>query len=304
MLVGPTMRRRRLGADLRRLREARSLRLEEVAARLGVVPSTLSRIETGKAPTRVGYLSIMLDLYGVTDPAHRQTLADLAREGHGKGWWAEYEDVLPAGGGTYLGLESAARSVLAFAAQAVPGLLQTPDYARAMVAAARPELTPVQADRLVTAQLRRQQVLGDGEPGGFRFVLDESVLVRRLGSAAIMRGQLERVAELAAHPAVVLQVLSLATADRPLPAGPFAVLTFTGPAGAGPAGAGPAGAGPADIQPGDSDVVCAEGIRGQFLLADRDADVRPARQTFDALSRCALAPQRSADLVARLTRRC
>src|SRR5580693_8015183 len=86
VLAGPTIRRRRLGTDLRRLREARSLKLEEVAVHLGVAPSTLSRIETGKAPTRTSYLAVMLDLYGVTDASQRALLADLAREGQRRGW--------------------------------------------------------------------------------------------------------------------------------------------------------------------------------------------------------------------------
>src|SRR6266700_1787545 len=86
--TGPTVRRRRLGSELRRLREAHSLKLEEAAERLGLAPSTLSRIETGKAPTRSAYLISMLEMYGVTDPEQRQVLAEMAREGHRKGWWA------------------------------------------------------------------------------------------------------------------------------------------------------------------------------------------------------------------------
>jgi transcriptional regulator with XRE-family HTH domain len=97
--IGPTVRRRRLGTELRRLREANSIKLEEVAEQLGVAPSTLSRIETGKAPTRSAYLSEMLKLYGVEDPGQRQVLIDMAREGHRKGWWAAYEDLLPTGFG-------------------------------------------------------------------------------------------------------------------------------------------------------------------------------------------------------------
>src|ERR1700683_4705912 len=115
LLAGPTIRRRRLGTDLRRLREERSLRLEDVAAHLGVAPSTLSRIETGKAPTRTSYLSLMLDLYGVDDSQRRRLLTDLAREGQRKGWWADSEDLLAAGAGNYLGLEAEASVLRSFA---------------------------------------------------------------------------------------------------------------------------------------------------------------------------------------------
>ena len=101
--VGPTVRRRRLGSELRRLRESQSIKLEEVAERLGLAPSTLSRIETGKAPTRTAYLNSMLELYGVEDPGQRQVLLEMAREGHRKGWWAVWDGVLPTGFGIYVG---------------------------------------------------------------------------------------------------------------------------------------------------------------------------------------------------------
>ena len=92
----PTVRRHRLGAELRRLREARSLRLEDVAVILDVAPSTISRIETGGAPTRTSYLTVMLDLYQLHDPDQRRLLTDLAREGQRKSWWADHADSLPA----------------------------------------------------------------------------------------------------------------------------------------------------------------------------------------------------------------
>jgi transcriptional regulator with XRE-family HTH domain len=105
---GPAMLRRRLGAELRRLREARSLRLEDVAVALGLVPSALSRIETGKAPVRTSYVYLMLDIYGIDDPEHRCALVDIAREGQRKSWWARHADILPPGAVEYLGLEAAA----------------------------------------------------------------------------------------------------------------------------------------------------------------------------------------------------
>src|SRR5580658_3275204 len=130
-LAGPVIRRYRLGAELRRLREACALRVEDAAAELGVATSTLSRIETGHAPARTSYVSTLLGLYGMTDPAERARLTDLAREGQRKGWWADYNHLLPAGAGSYLGLEAAAFHVSVFAVQTVPGVLQTSDYAAA-----------------------------------------------------------------------------------------------------------------------------------------------------------------------------
>lgn len=106
MADGPTVRRRRLGAELRALRENNGYKLEEVADRLGIAPSTLSRIETGKAPTKTAYLTAMFSFYGVDDPAARKVLLEMAREGHRKGWWSVYDDVLPSGMGMYVGLEA------------------------------------------------------------------------------------------------------------------------------------------------------------------------------------------------------
>lgn len=277
MLAGPTIRRRRLGTDLRRLREQRSLKLEEVASHLGVAPSTLSRIETGKAPTRTSYLALMLDLYGVDDPAQRRLFMDAAREGQRKGWWAGFDELLPAGTGTYLGLEAEACAVRAFQSLVVPDLVRTEEYSRAVIAASRPELTPEQVERLVAVQQRRQEVLGGSEPIRLHLILDESVLLRSVGPASVMRSQLEHLIEAASKPTVAIQVLSLASARRDVLTGSFAILSFA--------------------EPGDADVACAEGLRGQVLLSERDAEVHEMRLMFDALSQSALSPPASAELI-------
>src|SRR5262245_60425815 len=182
--LGPTIRRRRLGTDLRRLREARSLRLEDVAARLEVAPSTLSRIETGKAPTRTSYLTVMLDLYGVDDPDLRERMADMAREGQRKGWWAPCEDLLSSGVGSYLGLEAAACAIRCFAVDVVPGLVQTRGYAAAACAASRPDLSADQVRRLAWLATRRREMLADGAE--LHLVLDEAVLRRTIGPPDVL----------------------------------------------------------------------------------------------------------------------
>ena len=280
MLAGPTIRRRRLGADLRRLREQSSLRLEEVAQHLGVAPSTLSRIETGKAPTRTSYLTVMLDLYGVDDPEQRRLFMDSAREGQRKGWWAGSDELLPAGTGTYLGLEAEASAIRVFQAQVVPELMRTEAYARAVVTASRPELAPEQVDRVVAVQLRRQEVLQGSDPIQLRLVLDESVLLRSLGPASVMREQLERLIRAGSQPMATIQVLGLAAAERPVLAGSFGILSFA--------------------EPDDHDVAYAEGIRGQVLLEQRESEVHAMRLMFDALSRSARSPRESARLIREL----
>ena len=270
--IGPTIRRHRLGAELKRLREARSLRLEDVAPSLGVAPSTLSRIENGKAPARTSYVRILLGLYRVDDPEHRRLLADLAREGQRKGWWAGYEDLLPAGAAEYLGLEAAASQVCEFAVQAVPGLLQTADYAAAAWRASQPGTSADQLARLAEFTLRRQQFAREGGTG-LHVVIDEAALIRPVGSIQIMAGQMDHLA--AAARSVTVQVVAL---TEPLPrlSLPFTVLRFADPA--------------------DADAAYMSNASGHVEITMREAEVRALRRTFAALSKAAMSAEESASL--------
>src|ERR1700722_10515056 len=197
MTIGPTVRRRRLGSELRRLREAQSIKLEEVAEKLGLAPSTLSRIETGKAPTRSAYLTTMLDIYGVSDPVQKRMLVDMAREGHRKGWWAVWEDALPTGFGIYVGLEAEAASLRVYEAQVVHGLLQTEEYARAVMTTVRRRQTPEEIDRLVALRMQRQEVLTRPDPLELWIILDEAVLRRVCSPADVAHRQLEHLCDVA-----------------------------------------------------------------------------------------------------------
>jgi transcriptional regulator with XRE-family HTH domain len=279
LLAGPTIRRRRLGADLRRLREERSLRLEDVAAHLGVAASTLSRIETGKAPTRTSYLALMLDLYGVEDPRQRKLLTDLAREGQRKGWWADSEDLLAAGAGNYLGLEAEACVLRSFALQVVPGLLQTEQYATAVCRASRPDLGPEQIRRLVAVRMRRQELLRGTARHRLHLVIDESALLRSFGSAGVMSGQLKHLLALTRQAQVSVQVLTLAKA-RTVLTEPFTMLSFA--------------------DESDADVACATTIRGQLVFEQRPAEVGVLRATFEALTRAAMSADESRQLISGL----
>ena len=207
MTTGPTVRRRRLGTELRKLRESNGYKLEEVAAQLGVAPSTLSRIETGKAPTKSAYLSQMLEKYGVVDPAQRQVLIDMAREGHRKGWWAAYDDVLPSGFDIYVGLEAETAAVRGYEVSVVHGLLQTPDYARAVLGEMFPRHGAEQIDRMVALRMERQRRFDDDPPLELWAILDEAVIRRPVGGHAVMRAQLEHLLGMAARPGLTLQVL-------------------------------------------------------------------------------------------------
>lgn len=277
MQAGAAVRRRRLGSELRRLRESRSLRLEDVAARLDVAPSTVCRIETGKAPTRRSYLAVMLDIYGVDDPAERALMEDMATDGRLKDWWANCNDLLPSGMGSFLGLESAASEVRAFAADVIPGLVQTRGYAAAALAASRPGLTTDQVKRLAALQKRRQQLLDGGTD--VHLVLDEAVLRRTIGTPGVMAEQLQHLLAAGARSWVRLQVLSFAT-PRVAVTSSFTVLSFADPA--------------------DSDLAYFSDVKGRAVRQEGEAEVQATRAGFDLLSGAALPALQSAHLISAL----
>src|SRR5215469_2661134 len=277
MSVGPTVRRRRLGSELRRLRESQSMKLEEVAERLGIAPSTLSRIETGKSPTRTSYLNSMLELYGVNDPSQRQVLLEMAREGHRKGWWAIWDGVLPTGFGIYVGLEAEASSLRVYEAQVVHGLLQTEEYARAVMNTVRRQQTQEEIDRLVALRMQRQEVLTRPDPLQLWIILDEAVLRRLAGPVAMTLRQLEHLCEVSTWPNVTLQVLTFGSGLHPALGGPFAILEFP--------------------ERFDPDVVYSEGVSGQAYIEEREREVRARSEAFDLLRAAALPPAESMRLI-------
>lgn len=271
MADGPTVRRRRLGAELRRLRVAHGLKLDEVAAGLGVVASTLSRIEKGKAPIRTSYLRDLFDLYKVEDPGAKQLLVDMAREGHRKGWWADYDDVLPSGFDVFVGLEAEAKAVRVYEANFVPGLLQTREYATAILRGLHPRDSEDQIDRLVELRLLRQRKLDEATPLDLWLILDESAVRRCVGGPAVLRRQLEHLVKASTWSNVGLQVLPLDAGAHAGLDGPFSILQF---------------------DPEDPDVVSVESAGGIVYL-EKDREVRACAEVFERLRASALSPQSS-----------
>jgi transcriptional regulator with XRE-family HTH domain len=276
MATGPTVRRRRLGSELRKLRDANGLKLEEVAGELGVAPSTLSRIETGKAPTKTAYLNQMLEMYGVTDPAQRQVLVDMAREGHRKGWWAAYEDVLATGFDIYVGLEAETTGIRSYENSLVHGLLQTADYARAVLRELQPRHTAEQVERQVDLRMARQQRLEDEPALDLWVIHDEAVIRRVVGGPAVMRAQLRRLLEVADVPGMTLQVLPFGTGAHAGLRGPFNILEFPDRT--------------------DSQVAHVESVGG-FLYLEKEREVRACTDAFDRLRASAMSPGASVDLI-------
>ena len=238
--------------------------------------STLSRIETGKAPTKSVYLTAMLEMYGVTDPAQRQVLVDMAREGHRKGWWSVYDDVLPTGFGIYVGLEAEAAGLRSFEGEAVQGLFQTPDYARAILREVQVRDTDEQVERLVDLRMKRQEVLDRNPPLDVWMILDEAVIRRTIGGPEVMRDQLARLVEASKKPNVTLQVLPFSTGSHAGLRGPFSILEFP--------------------ERADPDVAYVESVAGIIYL-EKEREVRTAAEAFDRLRAAALSPGQSTDLI-------
>jgi transcriptional regulator with XRE-family HTH domain len=282
--VGPTVRRRRLGSELRRLRESHSIELEEVADRVGLAPSTLSRIETGKAPTRTASLNALLELYGVYDPGQRRALLEMARDGHRRGWWAVWDGVLPTGFGIWVGLEAEAASLRVYEAQVVHGLLQTENYARSVMSTVRRRQTAEEIENLVRLRMQRQDVLHRPYPLDLWIILDEAVLRRMAGPSRVMREQLDHLYDACHWPNVTLQVLGFGSGLHPGLGGSFVILKF-----------------PERLDP---DVVYTEGVTGQAYIEERDRDVRAQSESFDLLRASALSPAESARLIRSISERC
>ncbi|MBG0827296.1 helix-turn-helix domain-containing protein [Planomonospora sp. ID67723] len=223
----PTVRRLRLGQELRRWRERRDLSGEEVATKLKWSASKVSRIENAKTMPRRSDVEALAKLYEVGE-AREQELLGLHQDAARKGWWEDYSDTLPQEYTTLLGLEVEATSALNWEPQIVPGLLQTEDYAREVIRATQAitRIPPGEFRSRVKARMARQELIHRSvEPLRLWVVLDESVLLRRFGGATVMRDQLERLIELSKLPNIRVQVLSLNN-EHPVNTGSFFHLKF------------------------------------------------------------------------------
>jgi transcriptional regulator with XRE-family HTH domain len=274
--TSPSVRRRRLGSELRRLREAHALRLEDAADLLGLPPLTLARIETGTSPTKTACLTTMFEVYGVTDPAQHRVLYDMARNGHRKGWWATYDGLLPTGIDIYTGLEAEAATLRVFENQVVHGLVQTEAYARTVMSAVRRNHSARQIDDAVELRMSRQRALAGSDPLKLWLILNEAVISRMVGSAEVMHGQLTHLLEAGTWPNVTLQVLPLSGGVHPGLSGPFTILEFP--------------------DRNDPDVVYTEGVAGQAYL-EGNLEVQACEEVFEQLQAAALSPADSATLI-------
>jgi hypothetical protein len=223
---GPTVLRMLLGAHLRKLRETKGITRETAGWEIRASDSKISRLELGRVGFKERDVSDLLTLYGVTDPAERDSLLDLARRANNPGWWHRYSDLLLPWFQPYLGLESAATVIRSYEVQYVPGLLQTKDYARAVVMIAHGDAAREEIDRRVDLRMERQQVLGRPQPPQMWVVVDEAVLRRPIGGPTVMREQVAALIDQTKLPNVRIQVLPFAAGGHAALGGAFSLLRF------------------------------------------------------------------------------
>lgn len=221
---GPEVGRRQLAMDLRRLRASSGRTIDDVARHLECSAAKVSRMETGAVRVGLSDLHRVLGLYGV--PAvERDALLALARQSRARGWWQDFADVVPPGSATFHGLEDGAATIGQHCASLVPGLLQTPPYARALVGSV-PGVPAEVRERRVALRLRRQELLDRPAPPTLSIVLDEAVLHRAIGGRDVLAGQLEHLLAVSRRPSVRLQVLTFAAGAHPAAGVSFTVFGF------------------------------------------------------------------------------
>ncbi|WP_341715566.1 helix-turn-helix transcriptional regulator [Micromonospora sp. FIMYZ51] len=224
--AGPTVLRMLLGAQLRRLRESRGVTRESAGWEIRSSESKISRMELGRVGFKERDVADLLTLYGVTAEQERAALLKLARDANSPGWWHRYGDVLPSWFQSYLGLEAAAVLIRSYEVQFVPGLLQTREYARAVVLLGHSGADPTEIDRRVDLRMRRQELLRRPRPPRLWAVVDEAALRRPIGGPQVMRGQLEALLEATRTPNVRLQVIPFAAGGHAAAGGAFTILRF------------------------------------------------------------------------------
>ncbi|WP_235877776.1 helix-turn-helix domain-containing protein [Saccharopolyspora karakumensis] len=226
MTVSPTVRRRRLAAELRRLRAHSEVTQQQAATHLGCTQAKIGRFETAKRSPSVGDVSALLDFYEV-DNAEREQLINLARDARKRGWWHSYSDVLPEWYETYVGLEAEASSIHTYESEAIPGLLQTREYAYAITKSTLIRAHDAEIGRRVDLRIQRQERVTGDNPLELWAVVGEAALRRPVGGDGVLRRQLEHILKLGQLPNVTLQVMPLDAGAHPAQAGPFVILRYS-----------------------------------------------------------------------------
>ncbi len=226
---GPTAVRIALGAQLRRLREASNLTTAEAAEAIRATHSKISRLERGRSGARQRDIADLLTLYGVTNEAEREDLLMLARQANTPGWWQQYSDILPKWLELYVGLEKAASIIRTYEVQFIHGLMQTEDYARAVILISNAHAPAAEIDRRVSIRMERQRLLTQPGAPDLWAVLDEAALRRAPDGPKVMRAQLEHLLRITDLPNVTIQVVPFDAGPHAAAGGPFTILRFPEP---------------------------------------------------------------------------
>jgi transcriptional regulator with XRE-family HTH domain len=274
--TAPSVRLRRLAAQLRDLREERGLTQEEVARRTGKDRSTLYRLETAQQRPQRATLIQLLDLYQVEEPRRGELLL-LLREAAQRGWMQTYRSELPGVYSDYIGFEEEARAISNYESLYIPGLLQTEDYARAQLHGTLPHATAAEIENRVTARLERQQLLSRADPPRLWAIIDEAAARRQVGGPGVMAAQLARLGEAAAQPHITIQLIPFDAGAHPGMDGSFVVLEFPDPA--------------------DRAIVYTESAAGGLFLEEED-EIRRYTLMFGHLRAAALRPGATAEVLA------
>ncbi|MEV0182410.1 helix-turn-helix transcriptional regulator [Streptomyces sp. NPDC050625] len=273
--VNPTVRRRRLGQELRRLRELKGMTAEEVAERLLVSQSKISRLENGRRSISQRDVRDLCGVYEVEDQRVVDSLMEMARDSRQQGWWHAFGDIPYS---VYIGLETDAESLRVYEPQLVTGLLQTRAYAEALVQGALPETSTTDIEKRVQVRLRRQErIAAENNPLRLWVVLDEAALRRVVGSKLVMREQLEHLIEMSQLPHVTVQVLPFEVGAHPGLNGQYAILEFADAA--------------------DSSVVYLEGVTSDLYL-EKAHDVQKYAVMYEHLRAQSLNVEQSRQYIA------
>ncbi|MFI6483096.1 helix-turn-helix domain-containing protein [Nonomuraea sp. NPDC050663] len=276
---GPTVLRILLGTQLRKLRVANGISREDAGYSIRASHAKISRLELGQVSFKERDVADLLTLYGVTDPEERAPLLELARTANAPGWWHKYSDVLPGWFEVYIGLEGAAAAIRTYENQFVPGLLQTPVYARAVIALDHARAPITEMDRRVSVRVTRQRRLTGDRPLRLWAVLDESCVRRSPGGPEVLRDQLDHLLTMAALPNVTLQIMPFDRGGHAAAGGPFSLLRFP--------------------QPELPDVVYMEQLTSALYL-DKPAESEHYTEVMNRLSTQALTPEETTQFIAAL----
>ncbi|PWI16220.1 transcriptional regulator [Streptomyces sp. Act143] len=277
--VNPTVRRRRLGQELRRLRELKGMTAEEVAERLLVSQSKISRLENGRRSISQRDVRDLCGVYEVEDHRIVDSLMQMAKDSRQQGWWHSFGDIPYS---VYIGLETDAASLRVYDPQVVPGLLQTRTYAESLISGALPEATPGDIDKRVQVRLRRQERISAADnPLRLWAVLDEATLRREVGNRQVMIEQLEHLIEMSQLPHVTVQLIPFTMGAHPGVSGQYAILEFPDAA--------------------DSSVVYIEGVTSDLYL-EKAQDVQKYSVMYEHLRAQALNADQSRDFISKVAK--